>query len=233
MSEYWVANKKFFCIYCRIYLQDNKISRQTHESGKKHKDNVAGYLRDVHKRAEEKGKVDAETSAMMAKIEQAANKQYALDTRIKRPAGDDADADFTSSRPPAAYKATAGESEAGRVLDRLAKERADKAAAKALAAKAETVGGGDEESHPYGDWATVDTPAPPPPPPSKQDPNAPANATVWADEGDEEPEDNVKSFKVKEKTLPLRDDDDDGAKSVAAPVFKKRKVAGAARKRAD
>ncbi|KAJ3295370.1 hypothetical protein HK104_002747, partial [Borealophlyctis nickersoniae] len=70
MSERWVSNKKYYCSYCKIYIQDNKASRNIHEGGKKHKEAVEMFLRDVHRRSENKSKQDQETRAMLERIEQ-------------------------------------------------------------------------------------------------------------------------------------------------------------------
>lgn len=79
MSEYWVSNKKYYCKYCKIYITDNKISRQTHDNGRKHKEIVQMYIRDVQKRKKEEEKEAEETRKMLQQIEKAAYKQYSKD----------------------------------------------------------------------------------------------------------------------------------------------------------
>ncbi|KAJ3148042.1 hypothetical protein HDU86_007610 [Geranomyces michiganensis] len=249
MSDYWVSNKKFYCTYCRIYLQDNKISRQTHETGKKHKDNVAAYLRDVHTRTEEKGKANAETAAMMAIINQAASKQFAKDQRGKlephgkhEPYFDDYGRGANSSFHRPEQGPSAADREAGKILDMLAKQREDKAEAlRAKAAAESAADSGEPDPHPYGTWSTLD------PVPSlhsasanavqgekrARDSSKSSNQPSWADDGDEEPEDNVKRFKVVEKVLSSRDTFEEN-EDAPAPVFKKRKPPrNAARRRDD
>ncbi|KAJ3165703.1 hypothetical protein HDU88_003896 [Geranomyces variabilis] len=247
MSEFWVSNKKFFCTYCRIYLQDNKISRQTHETGKKHKDNVAAYLRDVHTRSEEKGKANAETAAMMAIINQAASKQFAKDQRAKlephaakhEPNIDDYG---SGSRRSDQGGTSASDREAGKILDMLAKQREDKAealrakaAAESAAAKSEA--GADENPHPYGEWSTLESA------PSRgadaaggekraRDSGKSSHQPSWADDGDEEPEDNVKRFKVTEKVLSTAGTFGE-SEEAPAPVFKKRKAPRSSARRRD
>ncbi|KAJ3178290.1 hypothetical protein HDU87_003602 [Geranomyces variabilis] len=252
MSEYWVSNKKFFCTYCRIYLQDNKISRQTHETGKKHKDNVAAYLRDVHTRTEEKGKANAETAAMMAIINQAASKQFARDQRAKlephatkhEPNIDDYGSG-TRRSDQGGGGPSASDREAGKILDLLAKQREDKAealrakAAAEAAADGEGEGGGPEsDPHPYGEWSTLETAS------SLRGADAAggekrpresgktSNQPSWADDGDEEPEDNVKRFKVTEKVLPTEGTFGESDEA-PAPVFKKRKAPRSSARRRD
>ncbi|KAJ3082851.1 hypothetical protein HK102_001431 [Quaeritorhiza haematococci] len=79
MSEYWVSQARHFCKYCKTYIADNKVSKQTHEGGRKHKENVERFLRDVRKRDEERRKDEDKTKRMLEKIEKAAMKQYAQD----------------------------------------------------------------------------------------------------------------------------------------------------------
>ncbi|KAL2914580.1 hypothetical protein HK105_205931 [Polyrhizophydium stewartii] len=79
MSDYWVSGKKYFCDFCRIYIQDNKASRQAHETGNRHKNNVARHLRGVHKEQDIKVKEEARTQRMLAQVERSALKQYGQD----------------------------------------------------------------------------------------------------------------------------------------------------------
>lgn len=79
MSEYWVSGKKYFCDYCRIYVQDNKASRQLHETSNKHKYSVARHLKGIHRSQDRKAKQDAINAKMLAQVERAALKQYEKD----------------------------------------------------------------------------------------------------------------------------------------------------------
>jgi WW domain-binding protein 4 len=79
MSEYWVSNKKYYCKYCKIYITDNKISRQNHDNGRKHKEIVQMYIRDVQKRKKEEEKEAEETKKILQQIDKAAYKQYSQD----------------------------------------------------------------------------------------------------------------------------------------------------------
>ncbi|ORX38793.1 hypothetical protein BCR36DRAFT_18833 [Piromyces finnis] len=79
MSEYWVSNKKYYCKYCKIYITDNKISRQNHDNGRKHKEIVQMYIRDVQKRKQEEDKEAEATRRMLQQVEKAAYKQYSQD----------------------------------------------------------------------------------------------------------------------------------------------------------
>ncbi|KAG9292052.1 hypothetical protein G9A89_017952 [Geosiphon pyriformis] len=82
MSDYWVSQAKHWCRYCRIYIADNKPSRLMHENGKKHRENVERFLRDVHRREEENKKDDDKMKRELERINRAAMKQYKKDVGL-------------------------------------------------------------------------------------------------------------------------------------------------------
>jgi len=41
MGEYWVSQPKHYCKVCNEWMADNKVTRQTHENGRKHKEKFA------------------------------------------------------------------------------------------------------------------------------------------------------------------------------------------------
>lgn len=49
MTEYWKSLPKHWCIYCKIFLVDNKANRKYHESSLKHKDNMKKYIEKASK----------------------------------------------------------------------------------------------------------------------------------------------------------------------------------------
>ncbi|KAJ3143123.1 hypothetical protein HK100_009622 [Physocladia obscura] len=69
MTERWVSNKKYYCDYCRIFVADNKLQRQHHESGLKHKGNVERHLSDIRKRDAEKKRTADETARILDTVE--------------------------------------------------------------------------------------------------------------------------------------------------------------------
>ncbi|KAJ3011238.1 hypothetical protein HKX48_006937, partial [Thoreauomyces humboldtii] len=161
---------------------------------------------------------------MLAQIEQAANKQYALDTRTKREPGA---WNPDPARTPVKYEPTAGDAEVANILEALDKRRAARLKkeqgeeeTQLVAAKKEK----DRESHPFGSWSAVEKP-------TKH-----AGSTAlpgWADDGDEEePEENLTGFKVLEKVASLDEDHSVGSgiggDGIEPPTagFKKRKLAG-------
>ncbi|TPX36444.1 hypothetical protein SeLEV6574_g08041 [Synchytrium endobioticum] len=78
-NRYKLGTQKYWCERCKIFVTDNKPSRQMHENGGRHKAAVAEYLRDIEKRAETKRTEDAKTRDMLLRIERAATRQYAQD----------------------------------------------------------------------------------------------------------------------------------------------------------
>ncbi|KAI9482236.1 hypothetical protein BX667DRAFT_505118 [Coemansia mojavensis] len=84
MSSYkrkapWDRNNKYWCDYCRIYVYDNRTSRNQHETGAKHKNNVQKYLRKMGKDADAKEQAEKQLNSQLAKIEQAAAKSFQRD----------------------------------------------------------------------------------------------------------------------------------------------------------
>lgn len=65
---------KFFCTFCKVFVQNNKISKTTHEQGPGHKNAVGRFLRLVHKTKDRNEREKVENGKMLAKVEMAANK---------------------------------------------------------------------------------------------------------------------------------------------------------------
>ncbi|KAG0256304.1 hypothetical protein DFQ27_005781 [Actinomortierella ambigua] len=78
-ADYWKSNAKFWCKFCKIYITDNKVTRKTHDSGTKHKENVERFLRDQNQRSRDKIADDAKLKKEMDAIEKAAQLQYQKD----------------------------------------------------------------------------------------------------------------------------------------------------------
>ena len=79
MGEYWVSQAKHYCKFCSVWVSDNKMSIQLHETGAKHREKVELF----HKtRREEKlhGKhSERELKQQMEEIERAAKEAVAVD----------------------------------------------------------------------------------------------------------------------------------------------------------
>ena len=79
MTEFWKSGARHWCTYCKIFINGTKPSIAYHESGKKHKEIVELYLKEMRVRAREKGQDKKELEGELAKIERAALKQYQRD----------------------------------------------------------------------------------------------------------------------------------------------------------
>ena len=54
MTEYWVSQARHWCEYCKIYINGSKSSIAFHEQGRKHKEIVELFLKDMRKRNRER-----------------------------------------------------------------------------------------------------------------------------------------------------------------------------------
>lgn len=72
MAEYWVSQAKHHCDFCGCWIADNKPSRDFHERGKKHIENVKLKLAEIHKNTEKKSLKDSEVEKQMKQMEEAA-----------------------------------------------------------------------------------------------------------------------------------------------------------------
>ncbi|TPX36313.1 hypothetical protein SmJEL517_g01480 [Synchytrium microbalum] len=101
-NKYKLGTQKYWCDRCKIFVTDNKPSRQLHENGTKHKQAVEEYLRDMHKRGDQKRIEDLKTRDMLLRIERAATRQYAQDMTESAPSSSGT-ATAPSSIPPSMY----------------------------------------------------------------------------------------------------------------------------------
>ncbi|KAI8851288.1 hypothetical protein BC829DRAFT_441483 [Chytridium lagenaria] len=83
MTERWVSNKKYWCEYCKIFVVDNKISKQTHDTSAKHKEKIDQYLRALHKNEAIKQRENQKTQMLLKAIEKTAGAQYAKEMAEK------------------------------------------------------------------------------------------------------------------------------------------------------
>ncbi|CAB4445659.1 unnamed protein product [Rhizophagus irregularis] len=228
LSEYWVSQQKHWCQYCRIYIADNKPSRTMHEQGKKHKENVEKFLRNIRRKDHENRKEEEKTRRELERIERAAMKQYKKDIILEVPGASIASLKSTSNTnaPPVISSFSehdviyAGSTTNYTELAELSKSGKSADGTEAV----------------IGEWRPVTPPpAPPPAPPvnnaleTDQGNNTSTSqeAILQDDEEDEDPDD-LRNFKVVEKTFPLDDQipedilkDNDSGKV----TFKKRKLA--------
>lgn len=76
MADYWQSNPRKYCEFCCCWYADNRISRELHESGNRHKGNVAKRLRGIQADETIKQKEHLEMSATLAEMERAAVTAY-------------------------------------------------------------------------------------------------------------------------------------------------------------
>ncbi|RIA94479.1 hypothetical protein C1645_561485 [Glomus cerebriforme] len=229
MSEYWVSQQKHWCQYCRIYIADNKPSRTMHEQGKKHKENVEKFLRDIRRRDHENRKEEEKTKRELERIERAAMKQYKKDIILEAPGA--SMASLTSTSNINAPRVTSSFSEhdiiyAGPVA---ASNYTD------LTELSKNAGGTEAV---IGEWRPVT----PPSAPSENDTlktdqandESKSQNAILQDDDEEEDPDDLRNFKVVEKTFPLDDqipEDHTKDKDSSKVTFKKRKFVGQAKTR--
>ncbi|KAF6210265.1 hypothetical protein GE061_013369 [Apolygus lucorum] len=90
MTEYWKSQDRKFCDFCQCWIADNKPSIQSHENGKRHKENVAKKLSAMSKKSVQLHKESLEIDKDMKKMEEAAMKAYLNDMK--------SNPDFTSQQ---------------------------------------------------------------------------------------------------------------------------------------
>lgn len=79
MADYWKSQARKFCDFCKCWIADNKPSIQFHETGKRHKENVAQKLAMLTKRSVKEKKESLKVDEEMRKMEEAAMKAYLKD----------------------------------------------------------------------------------------------------------------------------------------------------------
>ncbi|KAH8324337.1 hypothetical protein KR074_005794, partial [Drosophila pseudoananassae] len=101
-TEYWKSNERKFCDFCKCWLSDNKASIAFHESGKRHKMNVAKRITDISRSSEKSERERQKMDAEIRKMEEAAMKSYAQDVHAR--------GDMTARSISTVMRATAGAS---------------------------------------------------------------------------------------------------------------------------
>ncbi|KAF9537565.1 hypothetical protein EC957_007961 [Mortierella hygrophila] len=245
-SEYWKSNAKFFCRFCKIYITDNKSTRNIHDQGTKHKENVERFLREQNQRGRDREVESARMDKQMDAIEKAAMKQYQLDVEagLVQPSAAmkaaQSEATLSTAKsstknseptptgllkvsstptPAPAPETTTIETAAA---DELGEGKTDVGSGTEIVAASEPVKAKkDETVGQPGEWETVE--APPAPKTSSQQNNRDSNGVIVDEDEDVagNPED-LRRFKIVEKTYPL-DDDDLAGEGGGSAVFKKRK----------
>ncbi|XP_046664150.1 WW domain-binding protein 4-like isoform X2 [Homalodisca vitripennis] len=79
MADYWKSQAKKFCDFCKCWIADNKPSIGFHESGKRHKENVAKRISEIRKNSVKSYQEEVQVDQEMKKMEEEALKAYMKD----------------------------------------------------------------------------------------------------------------------------------------------------------
>ncbi|KAK2146609.1 hypothetical protein LSH36_594g00002 [Paralvinella palmiformis] len=72
MADYWKSQPRKFCEFCKCWIADNKPSREFHEKGKKHQENVQKKIDEVMKKGRKAAADKAQMSDTLVEMERAA-----------------------------------------------------------------------------------------------------------------------------------------------------------------
>ncbi|KAF9110392.1 hypothetical protein BGX27_006422 [Mortierella sp. AM989] len=228
VAEYWKSNAKFWCRFCKIYITDNKSTRNIHDSGTKHKENVERFLREQNQRGRDKEAETAKMNKQMEAIEKAAMRQYQLDVEagLVSPSGTSSASTKGTKTPPAKVTPEQKPTPSASLLS--SSSAGTKGAATgsntepvvAPVAKAEVAipstptNAKDETVGQPGEWQTVEVPAPRL---AQEDKGKNADGKEGGnhyvpgaddDDGEADPED-LHGFRIMEKTYPVEPKMDD------------------------
>ncbi|XP_050310876.1 peroxisomal acyl-coenzyme A oxidase 3-like isoform X2 [Anthonomus grandis grandis] len=79
MADYWKSQDRKYCDFCKCWIADNKPSRDFHENGKRHKDNVKKRLKTITKDSAKAFKESAKVEDAIKSMEAAAMEAYRRD----------------------------------------------------------------------------------------------------------------------------------------------------------
>ncbi|KAI8895041.1 hypothetical protein BC833DRAFT_602675 [Globomyces pollinis-pini] len=229
---------KYWCEYCRIFIQNNKISRKNHEQSGGHKGAVQRNLRNIYKKKDIEEKQNVKNAKILAQIDRAAAKAMGQPIAYRKeiPASQSAGSsnqppkisakidisnygygDSTVYQPPEEWKPEEFKATASFL------ENNQRIVESAKIGEWEVV---EEEEEYVPDWAKepssdVDQ--------NNLEENEPSNIVIASsnrveDPDDEEDEQNVKDskkYELVEKKLEVSEDE---SKDTPEPVFKKRKM---------
>lgn len=69
MADVWISRPRWTCPYCDVTINDDRPSRQHHENGMRHKNNVERALRGLYKENSVKRREEDQAQRELAKIE--------------------------------------------------------------------------------------------------------------------------------------------------------------------
>ncbi|RUS25189.1 LOW QUALITY PROTEIN: hypothetical protein BC938DRAFT_472509 [Jimgerdemannia flammicorona] len=208
----------------KLYIADNKATRQIHENGKAHKEAVEKFLRDVYKRGAADKKEKESVRRELERIEKAAIKQYNVDLGVESKSDGASSSSSSTSKPASSSQTT--------------KKPTPKPAQPLPSPADNRIPEPPREEAMPGEWTLVTPPAPVQK--SKEDGEEGAGGNQ--DDEEEEDPDDLRNFKIVEKTLDVVDlggekrgreaGDEAGNEEAAGALFKKRKVVRNIRKKA-
>ncbi|KAI3614588.1 hypothetical protein CBS9595_003859 [Malassezia furfur] len=76
MADVWIGRKRWTCTYCQVTINDDVPSRQHHESGMRHKNNVERALRGLYKDTAAQRREAERHAREIAEIEYAAGRAH-------------------------------------------------------------------------------------------------------------------------------------------------------------
>lgn len=68
-ADYWKSQGRKFCDFCKCWIADNKPSIEFHEGGKKHKENVAKRLKEIHRNSAKNAKINKKFESCIKTME--------------------------------------------------------------------------------------------------------------------------------------------------------------------
>ncbi|KAL1931429.1 hypothetical protein VTP01DRAFT_9571 [Rhizomucor pusillus] len=258
-ADFWVSQQRHWCKYCKKFIANNKPSIQLHESGRSHKAQVEKFLRDVYKRGKEEKEEKYNLQRELQRIERAAMKTYSSrDVPGYRPSASSSPAPAASSssvttttsasQQPYCYwtpsPAPATTSSPYTPTPPPPPPPSSVSSATEDQQQVQTpsthLQGRDEWALPTpvaapGEWQTV-TPIKKPEESTENKPETQKKTTTHNDklefqDDEEENEEDLKSFKIREKEFPTDaigdHDEDDSSKAgedAGGSLFKKRKI---------
>ncbi|KAL1491058.1 hypothetical protein ABEB36_011711 [Hypothenemus hampei] len=81
MADYWKSQDRKYCDFCKCWITDNKPSRDFHENGRRHKENVKKRLKTITRNSAKAAKETEKADATIRAMEVAAMDAYRRDVQ--------------------------------------------------------------------------------------------------------------------------------------------------------
>eukprot|EP00057_Strongylocentrotus_purpuratus_P030690 XP_782450.3 PREDICTED: WW domain-binding protein 4 isoform X1 [Strongylocentrotus purpuratus] len=79
MTEFWKSNPRKFCDFCKCWYADNKSSKEFHERGKRHKENVEVKIAELRKKGQKQYETNQKLDGYLKQMEEDALKAFKKD----------------------------------------------------------------------------------------------------------------------------------------------------------